>query len=529
MTKKMSKTISTMDVLLLGGVSISAIVVAVLDSLNVFGTIAFFSELNISLITLVLLSIIGLHVAVTSARQSDFELKLPEIIRGVAGVSVQVFADAAELDKYRSERIPEAKKEVCDLTWKEKLSSGYSVKKRVESHKLYENSIDKASDSIIYREIFIFTDLRRIQKMSQRLKARKSGYSCRYFSATQDIPRLQFVLIDREETIFTSTTNTTLCAIKHKGVGEVLYSYFNEVWERAIPIKDGTIIHYDELDKIDKIFPGNVPLREGLGKPAERTPGEMKQVERPSARAPSVAILLAAGRGNRLKPYTDAAPKPLLTYGGRAALDYVFAALEKAQIQKVIIVTNYLEQQLTRYVTEKYAQRFAVTFCHQEQLLGSANAVSSARKVAMQYVAQNKPLLISATDYVMPEDYLLDLVRFHESHNADISVSLRKMPSTQADRSSQISENSNGDLVRIYEKLEEDSLNRPIVAASLIYIVPPTIFDFADAAARSVRGEYELPDVINMMIDRGLRARGYLQPEMLDLDQALKPETAGKV
>ena len=69
------------------------------------------------------------------------------------------------------------------------------------------------------------------------------------------------------------------------------------------------------------------------------------------------AILLAAGRGKRQRPYTDVIPKPLLEVNGRATLDYVLTAVSKAGVERVCIVTNHLEEKIFEYVgdgTEGY-------------------------------------------------------------------------------------------------------------------------------------------------------------------------------
>ena len=62
------------------------------------------------------------------------------------------------------------------------------------------------------------------------------------------------------------------------------------------------------------------------------------------------AVLLAAGRGKRQRPYTDVTPKPLLEVHGRATLDYVLCAVAKAGVERVCIVTNHLEEKIIEYV-----------------------------------------------------------------------------------------------------------------------------------------------------------------------------------
>lgn len=58
------------------------------------------------------------------------------------------------------------------------------------------------------------------------------------------------------------------------------------------------------------------------------------------------AMLLAAGRGERMRPLTDSTPKPLLTVGGRALIAWHLAALERAGVREVIINLSWLGAQI---------------------------------------------------------------------------------------------------------------------------------------------------------------------------------------
>ena len=66
--------------------------------------------------------------------------------------------------------------------------------------------------------------------------------------------------------------------------------------------------------------------------------------------SPKVAVLLAAGRGKRLRPHTDHTPKPLLPINGRPTLDFVLEAVIKAGIERVCLVTHHLEEQIHDYI-----------------------------------------------------------------------------------------------------------------------------------------------------------------------------------
>lgn len=234
-------------------------------------------------------------------------------------------------------------------------------------------------------------------------------------------------------------------------------------------------------------------------------------------RIPNTAILLAAGRGKRLMPYTNNTPKPLLQFKNRPIFDYVLDALKFANIENICVVTNYLEDEIISHVTKKYQQQFNITFCHQNNLFGSANAVLSTTEYIKRDIFSERPLIISATDYIMPIDYVRDLIQYHINNTSEITISLRKVSKDKIMNSSLAIKNDNGDLIKIIEKPENND-KEPLLAASLLYVVPPNIFDYLNETTLSKRGEYELPDVVNMMINDGICAKGLLQSKLIDLE-----------
>ena len=67
------------------------------------------------------------------------------------------------------------------------------------------------------------------------------------------------------------------------------------------------------------------------------------------------AVLLAAGRGSRLSPWTDRVPKPLLVHRGRPTLDLVLDSLALAGVSRVVLVTHHLAEQFEPYATQRTA------------------------------------------------------------------------------------------------------------------------------------------------------------------------------
>jgi NDP-sugar pyrophosphorylase family protein len=63
------------------------------------------------------------------------------------------------------------------------------------------------------------------------------------------------------------------------------------------------------------------------------------------------AIILAAGKGTRLRPHTNTAPKPLLPVRGRPILDWIIGALPP--VDRLVVVVNYLAEQIEDYLGEQ--------------------------------------------------------------------------------------------------------------------------------------------------------------------------------
>lgn len=93
------------------------------------------------------------------------------------------------------------------------------------------------------------------------------------------------------------------------------------------------------------------------------------------------AILLAAGRGKRQRPYTDQTPKPLLPVHGRPTLDYVLTAVKRAGIERICIVTNHLENQIFEYMGNGSRWNLQATFAHQRELRGNGDALLSVPQI----------------------------------------------------------------------------------------------------------------------------------------------------
>ena len=218
------------------------------------------------------------------------------------------------------------------------------------------------------------------------------------------------------------------------------------------------------------------------------------------------AVLLAAGRGKRQRPYTDVTPKPLLEVNGRPTLDFVLHAAAKAGVERVCIVTNHLEEKIFAYVGDGSKWNLSASFAHQSELRGNGDALLS---VPHSWV-RDEPVMVVATDYILDEDSLLELVQAQEKHAADIVMSLKECPIEELAARSSVDVDSDWRVKRIIEKPKREEIMSPY-AASILFILPPQIWDYLPKVKPSERGEIEMQAAIDEMIRDGLKAVGVLQ------------------
>lgn len=109
------------------------------------------------------------------------------------------------------------------------------------------------------------------------------------------------------------------------------------------------------------------------------------------------AMILAAGRGSRLRPFTDTCPKPLLPVKGQPIIDYHLEALKRAGIFEVVINTGYLGDQIQMHIQDGAQWGLSVCYSEEKTLLESGGGILNAL-----------PLLGSEPFVVLNADMLTD-------------------------------------------------------------------------------------------------------------------------
>ena len=203
------------------------------------------------------------------------------------------------------------------------------------------------------------------------------------------------------------------------------------------------------------------------------------------------ALILAAGEGKRLEPITHTRPKPLIPVLNKPLIDYTLSALKELGVKDIVIVVGHLKDKLINYIRNKWSS-LNITFIHQDKPLGTGHAV----KVAEKYL--NGDFLIIYGDLLLSKELIEKVVKEEGPTICGVYI-----PSSKKDYGILIYKN--GLLEKIIEKpssyIESDLINAGV------YKFSEDIFYYLEKIKKSPRGEYELTDAINLMVQDGIKVK----------------------
>lgn len=127
------------------------------------------------------------------------------------------------------------------------------------------------------------------------------------------------------------------------------------------------------------------------------------------------AIILAAGLGTRLRPYSRHTPKPLFTFGQRPLLDIVIERLARSGCTAAMINTHYHHAQIEAFLAGQ-AYSFPVLTRHEPEILGTGGGIRN-----MADFWDSAPMLVLNADVVCDID-LERVYRFHAQHDAPVTM-----------------------------------------------------------------------------------------------------------
>ena len=204
-------------------------------------------------------------------------------------------------------------------------------------------------------------------------------------------------------------------------------------------------------------------------------------------------LVLSGGAGTRLRPITHTSAKQLVPVANRPVLFYGLDALRAAGIEEVGIIVGDTHAEIEAAVGDGERFGLRVTYIRQEAPLGLAHAVLTAEEFL-----GDSPFVMYLGDNLL-RDGIADLVGDFRVSDADAMILLQRVPDPS---SYGVAELDGARVVRLVEKPADPPSDLALVG---VYMFTSAILESAKAIRPSGRGELEITDAIQDMIDRDLR------------------------
>ncbi|WP_144903886.1 UTP--glucose-1-phosphate uridylyltransferase AglF [Halobellus captivus] len=204
------------------------------------------------------------------------------------------------------------------------------------------------------------------------------------------------------------------------------------------------------------------------------------------------AVILAAGKGTRLRPLTEDKPKALVEVNNKPLVEHVFDDLINLNAEEFVVVVGYLKEKIMERYGDEY-RGVPITYAHQREQNGLAHALLTAEP----YVDDDFMLMLGDNIF---RGNLGDVVNRQREDRADAAFLVEEVPMEEASRYGVCNTNKYGEITEVLEKPDDPPSNLVMTG---FYTFTPAIFHACHLVQPSDRGEYELPDAIDLLIQSG--------------------------
>lgn len=187
-------------------------------------------------------------------------------------------------------------------------------------------------------------------------------------------------------------------------------------------------------------------------------------------------VIMAGGRGERLRSLTDKRPKPMLKVGGKPILEEIIDGFAAQGFRKFWLCVNYKRELIEDYFGNGESRGLKIKYTHEAEPLGTAGPLRLLPKFDIPFIVSNSDVLARLS--------YGELMEFHARSNADITITLGLH---QYQVPYGVAEFDNGEFVGLREKPIQ---NIPVNGG--IYVLEPRM------TAKIPQGKFDMPDLVGL-------------------------------
>ena len=203
------------------------------------------------------------------------------------------------------------------------------------------------------------------------------------------------------------------------------------------------------------------------------------------------AVILAGGKGTRLKPYTTVFPKPLMPIGDKPILEIVVQQLKSHGFDEIIMAVGHLAELIMTFFNDGSKYGIKITYTREDKPLGTVGPL------ALMKDGLNEAFLMMNGDVLTTVDFF-DLVNYHKRNRAIATIALNKrtvridfgVPEVEGDNN-------------IVGYTEKPRIN--YLVSMGVYVFDPRILEYIQPNEC-----LDFPDLIKKLISRGETVKGYI-------------------
>ena len=209
------------------------------------------------------------------------------------------------------------------------------------------------------------------------------------------------------------------------------------------------------------------------------------------------AVLLAAGRGTRMRELTAELPKPMIKVRGKPILLHIVEGLQAAGIKDFLIIVGYHGDAVRDYFGDGTCFGLQIRYATQVVQDGTGRVVDLAR----DFVGQS-PFVLSYGDILVDPVNYKSIVDLADEVEAIVSVKQNE----DVSKGGAVFVNERMEVTDIREKSHPGEMTSPWYNAG-VYVFRPSIFEWTAKLQPSPRGEYELTDAIRALAQSGKKVK----------------------